>query len=712
MADRSDDTSKEKSSRQSSEPRVQEAETGASKNFADFKAGDLLSERMPQAKSEQMPAERSPDKDSILPKIEIEYKTEKKALDSAELIETLPQVFAKLDKDKSGQLSKRDILDAILKPENDLNDKEQQALVSLFHNFKHIKDLDGGTPSYAENKISREDLRKLEELRKDSESEYDSALGIYSYANVNKRIFDKKGIIRLEKIESELKDPFLAESSKKDLETLKLEFDKLKGSDNGISLQELKQNYERVLGSQDRKLLGDLAYASSYSIKQAKPAPVDSLEFKAVAESVFDKLDANQTGQLDIETVGRAVSDKSFSGAEAQVLAAMYKNFSELKELDRQLPSHMENMLSKADIARFAELEAIQQKDLERARNLRDWAKQSKFFAKADTLNLNQIERELKRKDLSVKDKASLSEMKETYQSLVREPKSGIKLSDLESRVDSFYDSEHGKLSVSISASARAVFEAQQEKRGLRLFGSENEIESIKAGNVIQRGVGNCTFMSSLAAVANTNPELIRDMIVDNKDGSYTVKFPGWKYDYKVEGPTQAEAGLYSLTGQHGIWVGVLEKAYGKFFNAEGKNVKPLQEYTDNRGSKLALEFLSGKEPQLVKFKDKSKEEILELLDKAFLQEKKYPLTAGISKGNDDVEASVDGFARNHEYTVLDFKRDKEKIAVLTIRNPNDDGSKGTKGTITVDFATFWRNFEDITTVQFPPKAAELARVP
>ncbi len=47
-----------------------------------------------------------------------------------------------------------------------------------------------------------------------------------------------------------------------------------------------------------------------------------------------------------------------------------------------------------------------------------------------------------------------------------------------------------------------------------------------------------------LAAVAQMTPEIIKKMIVDNKDGTYTVTFPGNKDEpITISAPTETERG-------------------------------------------------------------------------------------------------------------------------------------------------------------------------
>ena len=52
-----------------------------------------------------------------------------------------------------------------------------------------------------------------------------------------------------------------------------------------------------------------------------------------------------------------------------------------------------------------------------------------------------------------------------------------------------------------------------------------NESNAVKPSDVHQGNMGDCYFLASVAALAKTNPEMIKQMIQQNKDGSFTVRF-------------------------------------------------------------------------------------------------------------------------------------------------------------------------------------------
>jgi len=92
------------------------------------------------------------------------------------------------------------------------------------------------------------------------------------------------------------------------------------------------------------------------------------------------------------------------------------------------------------------------------------------------------------------------------------------------------------------------------------------------ADDVDQGYIGDCWFLASLAATARTNPNAIRQAVVELGDGTYAVQFanPDGSMAYvRVDGdlPTASWGGLEyaGLGDQNSLWVAIMEKAYATF---------------------------------------------------------------------------------------------------------------------------------------------------
>ena len=55
--------------------------------------------------------------------------------------------------------------------------------------------------------------------------------------------------------------------------------------------------------------------------------------------------------------------------------------------------------------------------------------------------------------------------------------------------------------------------------------------DGVNAGEIEQGTLGDCYFISALAALAANDPDALEDMIQDNGDGTYTITFHGLEYD-------------------------------------------------------------------------------------------------------------------------------------------------------------------------------------
>src|SRR5579863_7309440 len=98
-----------------------------------------------------------------------------------------------------------------------------------------------------------------------------------------------------------------------------------------------------------------------------------------------------------------------------------------------------------------------------------------------------------------------------------------------------------------------------QAGKSARLY----EDGGVKAGSVRQGKLGSCYFHSVMAALAQSNPEMVRQMIEVNPDKTFTVKFGDGKKEiaYPEDIRYSRDSG-YDLS--NGLWVAVLLRAYAQ----------------------------------------------------------------------------------------------------------------------------------------------------
>ncbi|CAN5419689.1 hypothetical protein BH11CYA1_BH11CYA1_43060 [soil metagenome] len=99
-------------------------------------------------------------------------------------------------------------------------------------------------------------------------------------------------------------------------------------------------------------------------------------------------------------------------------------------------------------------------------------------------------------------------------------------------------------------------------------------LDSLRPEVIVQGAVYDCRFLATVASYTATaaGRQALYDSIKSNKNGSYSVTFPGNNETVCVSKLTDEERLLYAKTKDRsgrsaGIWLAVLEKAYGQYRN-------------------------------------------------------------------------------------------------------------------------------------------------
>ena len=189
-------------------------------------------------------------------------------------------------------------------------------------------------------------------------------------------------------------------------------------------------------------------------------------------------------------------------------------------------------------------------------------------------------------------------------------------------------------------------------------------------GDIRQRGLGDCYFMASMAGLT---PDQVKDMIRDNRDGTYTVRL----YDVASDGavtPTfvTVSGDLPSPPGADygadGKWVAIVEKAYaahlGSYDVAAGNN---------NPKFFAAPTVLTGRTTVAYALPISDPDIVYQQLAESTAEGR--PAFAGFY-GPDH-----DGLFGNHAYTVEGVRTDEHGNRYVTLRNPWGYGELGGDGT-------------------------------
>lgn len=224
---------------------------------------------------------------------------------------------------------------------------------------------------------------------------------------------------------------------------------------------------------------------------------------------------------------------------------------------------------------------------------------------------------------------------------------------------------------------------------GQPLFASPDGSEgSIHPNDIDQQSLGDCYFVSSLAGIANHDPDMIRDAIVDNGDGTYTVTLyeevdgelqpvevtvdggmpQTQRWDSETE--TWIDSDRYTAgEADSELWPRIFEKAYAQQLG-DGDLVAGYGEIIGGDGAD-ALEALTGVESQTVGTGGLSIDELREMHDNGVLlpaSQRHIPGSGwmGFGKDTGNYDIGDDEFVTRHQYWVEDIRDD----GTIVVRNP------------------------------------------
>ena len=206
-------------------------------------------------------------------------------------------------------------------------------------------------------------------------------------------------------------------------------------------------------------------------------------------------------------------------------------------------------------------------------------------------------------------------------------------------------------------------------------------------GDVRQGAIGNCYFPAALASVAAMNPEVIKNMIKDNGDGTYTVKFNsansysgGRPVEVKVDGDLYVRSfggPIYggSLGGSTApdkmeMWYPIIEKAYAQWkgsYDTIGNGGVAGQVMAEVMGRPYSYENLSAS----------NADRMYERIKNAAAQNK--PMAAGTYGSDQSARYTNTGVYANHAYSVLGVE-EKNGEKFVKLRNPWGQSEYGHDG--------------------------------
>lgn len=420
-----------------------------------------------------------------------------------------------------------------------------------------------------------------------------------------------------------------------------------------------------------------LKHLPSFSVEQkgttgdGKPHLQSKLEVVELARKNFKALDENSDGFIDARELAKQVENPEHKGETAQMIAVMYGLKSKIKGFSDDDDSIISSI-------------GISQNDLDKLEQIiRD--KQTSndgCFYTSDFLESVDADKNGKLSTAELRQSVDEGDLPDDVEELFEyfadndDPCDAVEITDvLHYYMSQSMGSKEERMINKMDFLIRKTWENQIEGASLYADGKTNDGVDMYG---IQQGImGDCYFVASVAAVARTSPETIKQMIVDHKNGTYTVTFPGNKDEpVTVTAPTEAERGLFNGSSEHGIWASVLEKAYGEYCNKHFWRRTPLNlsgglttvEGADGGGVFLGklMRLLTDEgvdnDCQWLTFRSTTRRKLLEHVG----GEEKVPVVAWQKPFREYGLTSVS----NHVYSVIDFKSEGEGGGTVTLYNP------------------------------------------
>ncbi|MEW6434469.1 MAG: C2 family cysteine protease [Myxococcota bacterium] len=206
-------------------------------------------------------------------------------------------------------------------------------------------------------------------------------------------------------------------------------------------------------------------------------------------------------------------------------------------------------------------------------------------------------------------------------------------------------------------------------------------VDGISFDDVIQGSIANCYMVSAFSALAEANPDTIKNAITDNGDGTYTVRFfekdayGGFKpVKVTVDSDLATEFGTTNKYAKardaNEQWVTILEKAYAQW--------KGGYEAIGNGGrAGDVFEALTGKRASWTSTSYSTAERIYSSIATAIAAHK--PVTAGTHGKDSGVDYTGTGVYAWHAYTVLGAS-EENGTKYIELRNPWGRSEHGNDG--------------------------------
>ena len=472
------------------------------------------------------------------------------------------------------------------------------------------------------------------------------------------------------------------------------------------SEEKIVQADDVVPDSQERSKFS-VSPITERSAKQVEQVKDD--DFAAKAVGLISRISIN--GSVNRHDISKALQDPSYTGEDAQIIAALYQNFDRLKVLgaDRQW---FDQSISSEDLAEYDKIQHRYNRKFSEAIEAKSWTEI--HFTQVDKngnglVSHAELIAAKHEPTASDKDKSEIDYLLSHLKKIGRMEE--IKISDVDSYVSAVLnENDASKLTLGVWSSCFKVHESQIANYPKTLYASNDPLRSIVPDAIKQGSIGDCYFLAPLASIANSEPEIIAKSIHDNGNGTFTVRFPACPNEpITVGAPTEAELGLFNHAGPFGVWASVMEKAYGafcqKYFwrrSIENLITDGVPESGADGGGfmEYPLALISGRHVDWHLVKLCSEQKMAHLLESALCGPRRKAVNVGINRDFFS-DYTSDGFYRRHVYSVLNYiPASKDAEAQVVVRNPWGAKNDTPDGVIRVSLKRFMQDFDRVALAQ------------
>jgi len=393
------------------------------------------------------------------------------------------------------------------------------------------------------------------------------------------------------------------------------------------------------------------------------------------------------------------VQDPKLKGVDEAVAAGLFVEFDVLHMLSHHEPWYEKASLRKEDLQDFVDHREERHKQLQEATALDDWAELHWVQLtgnKNANLSTSVLENAIANATFSDADKKMCEQLLQPVKELTGPIKGSVSFTDLRIR--------EGELARSDMAEENLQLIAKKvlEQKPVKLYGdSTDPLATITTAKITQ-SARDCFFVAPIISAARLRPSIINDMIKQNSDGSYTIKYHGESKPITVNNPTPAELVIYGQEQSSETWPLVLEKSLGRWRREHGNTAATDMDAADHGGSvELAMQWLTGKKPDTDQLLLTSKKTCARKMSEA-LNSGAPQMVLAVTPSDFFGDFTKDHFLRNHVVSVLAFAPKGEGDGLVTLQNPLSNEDNSTRGKITISLDEFMRNF---SSVSYEPKS-------